>query len=126
MANDNEIRYPAQHSGQAVGGQRTEAPRDFYINNERDLEAPASYAEAITLDTTLQHTTRGIYVGGAGNVFCKMHGGNTATSDANVFFYNVVAGTILPIRADVCWTMSHEADPVLSQNTSATFLVALY
>ena len=91
-----------------------------------DLDAPAYKAFPITPgQTDLPVTIRGLYIGEAGNVFCKMAGGNATHSAANVFFYNVVAGTILPIRSDGVYQYnSSEAD--ISQNTTATFLVGLY
>lgn len=61
--------------------------------------------------TVLAQPTRGLYIGGAGNVAVRMlEGQNT------VPFMNVPAGTLLPIRVD----------QVLLAGTSATFIVAVY
>ena len=100
--------------------------RDAFKNQHQDLEAPAYKAFPITPgQTDLPVTIRGLYIGGAGNVFCKMAGGNTTHAQANVFFYNVVAGTILPIRADGIYAYNSTQSDI-SQNTTATFLVGLY
>ena len=105
---------------------RTQVPDDPFSTQRQELDRPASYAYPITPSQgLLPATIRGLYVGIAGNVFCKMAGGNTSHDAANVFFYNVVAGTILPVRLDGVFTYnSSETDT--SQNTTATFLVGLY
>lgn len=54
--------------------------------------------------------TRGLYVGGSGNVRVKMADG------ADVIFYSVPAGTVLPIQID----------RVYSTNTTATLMTALF
>jgi hypothetical protein len=78
---------------------------------EDGFSAPASNAFAITpSDTVLfANDTRGIYVGGAGNITVLMQGGGV------VLFTAVPAGTILPIRAD----------RVNATGTTATALVGL-
>lgn len=72
---------------------------------------PASNALAITPDDDVDLATvsRGIYVGGAGNITATMLGGG------DVVFTGVLAGTILPVRV----TRVKEA-------TTATALVNLY
>ena len=65
------------------------------------------------------------YIGTSGNVFCRTIGGNTSHTEANVFFYNVVAGTILPVRMNGVFTYNI-AESDISQNTTSTFLVGLY
>ena len=104
----------------------TSGAPDAYFQRRDELDSPARNAFAITPSQgLLPATIRGLYVGIAGNVFCKMAGGNTSHDAANVFFYNVVAGTILPVRLDGVFTYnSSETDT--SQNTTATFLVGLY
>lgn len=72
----------------------------------------ARYAQAITKsDQTTYQETRGLYVGGTGDVAVKMVGdGGTVT------FATVPAGVILPI----CVTQ------VLSTGTTATGIIALW
>jgi hypothetical protein len=73
----------------------------------------AAHAFAITPHDTnaLAHDTRGIYVGGSGDVQLVTAGGET------VLFKAISAGTILPIRAHI----------VMTTNTSANMnLVGLY
>lgn len=74
---------------------------------------PSRYAVAITPHDTTEiangQLTRGIYVGGAGNIVAIV-GGNAIT------FNGCVAGTVLPIRCS----------RVNSTNTTATNLVALF
>lgn len=78
----------------------------------------ATHAIAITKSDTVQIadaagkvvSTRAIYVGGTGNISCIMDKGQT------VLFSAVPVGTILPI----------ETSQVLSTNTTATLLIALY
>lgn len=98
----------------------------FGHKGQGDLDAPAFRAFPITpSQEDLPTTIRGLYIGNSGNVFCKVAGGNTTHSNANVFFYNVVAGTVLPVRMDGVYAYnSSESD--ISQNTTATFLVGLY
>jgi hypothetical protein len=74
---------------------------------------PAASAAAITPNDSadLSNVTRGIYVGGGGNVKVDMNDTGTA-----VVFYNVPVGVVLPIRAA----------RVYSTGTTATNLVALY
>lgn len=71
---------------------------------------PVSQAFAITPhdSTNFTRETRGIYVGGAGNIVAILNG-------AAVTFSNVPAGAILPIRAT----------RVNATNTTATALVGL-
>ena len=101
--------------------------KDSFKNSHQELDSPAFKAYPITPTNAenLPHTTRGLYVGGAGNVFCSMAGGNTSHSTANGFFYNVVAGTILPIRTDGVYVWN-QVENDTSQNTNASFLVGLY
>jgi hypothetical protein len=102
-------------------------PRDPYDRHREELDSPASSAFPITpSQSDLPVTIRGLYIGVSGNVFCKMASGNTTHSAANAFFYNVVAGTILPVRMDGVYDYnSSETD--ISQNTSPNmFLVGLY
>ena len=107
-------------------------PHDEHRNKNTELDSPAGKAFNIA---EMQHpnenqndlptTIRGLYVGSAGNVFCKVAYGNTATTEANVFFRNVVAGTVLPVRMKGVYTYNITQGDI-SQNTTATFLVGLY
>ncbi len=84
---------------------------DTFSNYNAGLESPAQRAFAITPadDTDLTYVTRGIYVGGSGDVKAQLVGGGL------VIFKNALAGTILPVRA----TRVYDAD------TDATDLVGL-
>lgn len=85
---------------------------DATFNRAAELDSPAWDATAVTAaDSDLARIpTRGVYVGGAGNLAVKMAGGTTLT------FTGVAAGTILPIRVD----------QIRSTSTTATAIVALY
>jgi hypothetical protein len=73
--------------------------------------APSFKAVAVTpSDVTVIPVTRGIYIGGAGNLAVRMEDGQTVT------FTAPVVGTILDIAVDM----------VMSTNTTATLLVAMY
>jgi len=110
-------------------------PKDFYEQRSSELDSPARYA--FNFDSgpgDLVAATRGLYIGSSGNVFCRMTGhanntnidpgfGKAYGSHANVFFRNVVAGTILPIRVDKVWATD---DNDASRNTTATDFVGLY
>lgn len=73
---------------------------------------PAVRATAVTpSDSTTLNLCRAIYVGGAGNVALVL-----AEDTAAVTFVNVAAGTLLPLA-----TLK-----VMSTNTTATNIVALY
>jgi hypothetical protein len=76
------------------------------------LDSSANRAFAITPhnENQLAFVTRGLYVGGAGNVRVITAGGDTVT------FASVPAGTILPVRVRV----------VLSTSTTATNILGLY
>lgn len=75
------------------------------------LNAPAKRAVSITPSDTvnLSDVTRGIYVGGAGDISLVIAG-------TTVLFSGAAAGSVLPIHAS----------RVNSTNTTATNLVALY
>lgn len=73
-----------------------------------------AYSNALAVvpadNTPLAIVTRGLYVGGAGNVVIVLQGGQTVT------FTGVAAGTVLRIRAT----------GINATNTTATGLVALW
>ena len=99
----------------------------FEQKGSGDLDSPAYRAFQITPTnaSNLSVAVRGIYVGGDGNVFCRMAGGNATHTEANTFFHQVKAGTILPVRADGVYVWN-ESEADSSQNTTATYLVGLY
>lgn len=80
---------------------------------DNNILAPAlDYAAITPHDSTdfVGFVTRGIYVGGAGNVVAVRY------DDTPITFSGVPAGTVLPIRAR----------RVNNTSTTATLLVALY
>lgn len=75
----------------------------------------SSFAAAVTPhDTNTINCTRGLYVGGAGDVKVSM--ADDAKGDATVTFTAVPAGSLLPIQVK----------RVFSTGTTATAIVALY
>lgn len=72
---------------------------------------PAQNALVITpSDSTNITPTRGLYIGGAGNVSVTMAGGQVIT------FLNVVGGTIFPLQVT----------RVMATNTTATNIIAMW
>ena len=119
MATDVKALYPPVHDW-------TEKPNDPYTDRREELDSPASSAFPITPSQNLLSTTvRSLYIGGSGNVFCRMAAGNTMYQKANAFFYNVGAGTVLPVRVDGVFDWN-KTDNDISQNTTATFIVGLF
>ena len=127
---------------------------DKYRTSISDVDSPAEFAfEIPDMHTGLAHTTisvgvlndtnipisertpgggattRGLYVGVAGNVYCRMANsynptvGANDTHGANVLFQGVPSGTILPIRVQAIWANNYTDD---TSNTTATGLVGLY
>mgnify|MGYP000700423410 CR=1 FL=1 len=85
---------------------------DRFNFDDGDLDDPATNAASVTPnDSTVLDCTRGLWVGGAGNIAVVMRGGSAA-----VTFSGVPAGTLLPFRVT----------KVMSTNTTATLIVALY
>lgn len=77
-----------------------------------DRTHPATHGAVITpSDVTTFVATRGLWVGGAGNVRVTMVG-----DAGDVIISGVAAGTLLPISVTA----------VLSTNTTATLIVALW
>lgn len=85
---------------------------DKFQSNQDGLSDPCDNAFAITPSdsTNFSYVTRGIYVGGAGNIAAVMLDGSVVT------FVGAAAGTILPIRVS----------RVNLTNTTATNLVGIY
>lgn len=86
---------------------------DDFRGAPRQIGDPASKAFSITPtdDVELAQTTRGLYVGGAGDISLKMVGDDTA-----VPFKGVTAGSLLPLRVK----------EVRATGTTATFIVGVY
>jgi hypothetical protein len=78
-----------------------------------DATVSAHRAAAITPNNTLvyEQPTRGIYVGGAGNITAEM-----PDTGASVLFVGLLAGVVYPFQVT----------RVYSTGTTATNLVALY
>ena len=76
------------------------------------LHSPANDAADITTHNSneLEYVTRGIWVGGDGNVKVTTARGNTVT------FVGAKAGTVIPVRAKI----------VFATGTTATNLIALW
>ena len=87
-------------------------PANDKSTNPLHAANPATGAEAVTAHDSndLVAVSRGIYVGGAGNVAAVMLDGTVVT------FVDVPAGTILPIRCK----------RINNTNTTATSMVAIY
>lgn len=85
---------------------------DTFGSQSTQLDSPASGGEAVTphASTNLAQVSRGIYVGGGGDVAAVM------ASGAVLVFSAVPAGTLLPIR---CIRIN-------AVNTTATLMLALY
>lgn len=78
----------------------------------RELTDPTNHVLAVTPSDTTAFTqfTRGLYIGGAGDVAVQTASNDTPT------FVGVLAGTILPVRVY----------RVLSTGTTATSILALF
>jgi hypothetical protein len=108
-------------------------PPDTFEASNQELDSPARFAFEITPGAgDLTVSTRGLYIGTSGNVFCRMSGyaNNLASGaepfggqHANIFFRNVVGGTILPIRVDKVWSVFEGNS---QKDTTAEDLVGLY
>ena len=85
---------------------------DDYAYYSPTLEAPADGGDEVTLSDTAELAThsRSLWVGGAGNLKVTTVRGKTFT------LRNIPAGTLLPIRAKLCW----------ATGSAATYVVALY
>ena len=124
-------------------------PADKFFKTISDVDSPAEFAFAIPdmhvpdgqsivevgRLSTVEHsgdvvgaTTRALYVGIAGNVFCRLANtyngtGQAETQQANVHFQNIPAGTILPLRLEAIFANNRTND---TQNTTALGLIGLY
>jgi len=85
---------------------------DEFQGTSTGLDSPARRALAVTPDddTDLTYVTRGLYIGGEGNIAVVTSGGDT------VVFTALSAGTLLPVRVS----------RVRSTSTTATNIVALW
>ena len=88
------------------------AASDTFASSSSGLMAPADNAVAITPDDAndLATMSRGIYIGGAGNLAVVMKGGQAVT------FQNLAAGAVLSVRVA----------RIKSTGTTATNLLNLY
>ena len=86
---------------------------DEFTGNVDTSISPARNAVAVTphATTPLDNTSKALYVGGTGNITCRL-----ADDSADVLFTAVPVGTILPIR------VTH----VRATGTTATAIVNLY
>jgi hypothetical protein len=86
---------------------------DNFDRHASGLDSPASGAAAVTPSnsTDLSTFSRGLYIGGAGNITVDMVGGQTG-----VLFSNLVAGSVYPLRVS----------RVYATGTTATGIVALW
>jgi hypothetical protein len=84
---------------------------DPFNNPATMMTDPVNRAYAISPHATaaLTLTTRAIYIGGDGDLICRLHG-----DTADVTFVGLVAGTLLPLR------VSH-----VRNTSTTTFMVAL-
>jgi len=85
------------------------AVEDVFKSNAEVLESPAAGAFAITPGSELDFVTRGIYVGGDGDINVVMN------DDTDVTFVGLAAGTIYPLQVK----------EVKSSGTTATDLIGL-
>ena len=85
---------------------------DTFKTFARSLTSPPENAVEITPSDTesLPHTTRALYIGGAGDVAVLLLGG------AEVTFRGLQAGTLIPIRID----------QIKRAGTTATGLIGLW
>lgn len=81
------------------------------ITNQTSVPAENAFAVTPNDSSDLAHVTRGLWVGGAGNISVDLNGGQTA-----VLFSGVPAGTLLPLAVT----------RVRSTNTTASLIVAVY
>lgn len=86
---------------------------DKFQSNAAGLTSPAENAAAVTPNdsTDLTTATRGLYIGGAGDVVVDMVGGETS-----VPFTGLIAGNVYPLRVI----------RVRATGTTATDIVALW
>lgn len=85
---------------------------EFTSTQDSPLQS-ARNASAVTPhdSNALANVSKGLYVGGAGNIACRL-----VDDSADVTFVGIAAGTVLPIR------VSH----VRSTSTTATSILNLY
>ena len=86
---------------------------DSHATTAEGISAPANDAAAVTPHNSneLGYVTRGVYVGGEGDLEVVMAG-----NGATVVFSAVPSGTLLPIRCKI----------IKADNTTATLILALW
>lgn len=83
---------------------------DTFARLRRDADDPAAHAVVVTPSdsTDLTYATRGLYVGGAGNVKVTMLGGET------VLFTALAAGVVHPLRVVRVWSTTTTATTIMA------------
>lgn len=83
---------------------------DTFANYTDGLHTPASNATLLTTSDSadLVNTSRGLYIGTAGNMKVTMLGGTT------LLFTGLAAGSILPIRATRVWATTTTASTIIN------------
>lgn len=81
------------------------------LDSSSDPAGRAVVIDVSAVDQSLTSASRGLYVGGTGNVKVDMAGGDTG-----IIFQSVPAGAILPIQVTKIYT----------SGTSATKMVAMW
>lgn len=92
------------------------AATEFIATNLGTLPSANYVAVSPNDSTDLSYYTRGVYVGGAGNMVVTTLPSSAGGTAADVTFSGLPAGIILPIRVA----------RVKNTNTTATNIVALY
>ncbi len=94
----------------------------MFASSGSPIDPTAQFAAVTTSDTAVlkYHNsparTKGIYVGGAGNLAVKDLGDFTGANRTTVIFIGVLAGVVYPISTD----------QILATGTTATNLIALF
>ena len=110
MATQSGTQTPVFGSNAAKDGSFWSAPGQAAVTVTKSDATILSWTVSDGTSTTTS-PTRGVYVGGAGDVAVRMW-----YSQQTVTFVSVPAGTVLPIAVD----------KVLSTGTSATNMVAIF
>ncbi|MEM9700241.1 MAG: hypothetical protein AAF943_15790 [Pseudomonadota bacterium] len=85
-------------------------PTAQFSNHEPEIIAPISAGEAATPGTDFRSISRGIFIGGTGDIRLRMKNGE------ELLFRNAQAGVVYPFQAQ----------QVVASGTTASDIVALY